>query len=89
MLIYSDSVESVTDRQVAVVRALLLLGSRMQTETARIEILQLMLIEVLREAELLRPYDPVRAAHLDEAANDLFAVIAERASFDSDSEARH
>ena len=56
------------------------------------DVLRLMLLDILREAELLRPHDPVRTAHLDDAANDLRAVIAERAALRderSESRARH
>ena len=44
------------------------------------EILRQMLVDILREAELVRPHDPVRAGHLDDAAADLRIVIAERAT---------
>jgi hypothetical protein len=50
----------------------------MQAERSRDEILMAMLLDILHEAELLRPHDPVRAAHLDDAASDLRMVIAER-----------
>ena len=42
------------------------------------DVLVLMLFDILSEAEAVRWSDPVRAAYLDEAANDLRAVIAER-----------
>ena len=36
-----------------------------------------MLCDILSEAEAIRWCDPAKAQHLDEAANDLRAVIAE------------
>ena len=36
-----------------------------------------MLLDILREAEAIRPHDPVRAEQLDAAAADLRMVIAE------------
>ena len=43
------------------------------------EVLRLMLVDILQNAELLRPHDPIQAAQLDDAANDLRMVIAEGA----------
>jgi hypothetical protein len=43
------------------------------------DVLLLMLADILHEADAIRPHDPVRAGHLDEAANDLMTVIAEDA----------
>jgi hypothetical protein len=40
-------------------------------------VLQRMLVDILSEAEMVRWCDPVKAAYLDEAANDLRAVLAE------------
>ena len=43
----------------------------------RHEVLLLMLSDILHEADTLRPQDPIKAAHLDDAANDLRTVLAE------------
>jgi hypothetical protein len=50
----------------------------MHDERSPKEVLGLMLSEILHEAELIRPHDPVKARHLDDAANDLRTVLAER-----------
>ena len=50
----------------------------MGAEESPDDVLVLMLFDILSEAEAVRWYDPVRAEYLDEAANDLRAVIAER-----------
>jgi len=50
----------------------------MGADTSAGEILVRMLIDLLAEADAVRWHDPVRAAHLDEAADDLRAVIAEK-----------
>jgi hypothetical protein len=42
------------------------------------DVLARMLIDLLSEADTVRWHDPARAAYLDEAANDLRAVIAEK-----------
>jgi hypothetical protein len=47
------------------------------------EVLVRMLFDILSEAETVRWHDPIKAAHLDDAANDLRAVLAE-----SDAEGR-
>jgi len=41
------------------------------------DILAEMLLDILREADAIRPLDPVQAEQLDAAAADLWAVIAE------------
>ena len=49
----------------------------MDHQRSRDDTLRAMLLDILYEAELLRPYDPVKAAQLDDAANDLRLVMAE------------
>ena len=49
----------------------------MDPERSSDDVLVRMLFEILSEAEAVRWCDPVRAAQLDDAANDLRAVIAE------------
>jgi hypothetical protein len=55
----------------------LLLRSGSMHDRSPEEVLRLMLLDMLHEAEMLRPHDAVRAAQLDDAANDLRIVIAE------------
>ena len=50
---------------------------RMDAERSTEDILVRMLFDILSEADAIRWYDPARAAYLDEAANDLRAVLAE------------
>jgi hypothetical protein len=40
-------------------------------------VLLLMLVDLLEEADAIRPCDPLKAAQLDDAADDLRSVIAE------------
>jgi hypothetical protein len=49
----------------------------MGAEQSSKDVLVRMLSDILFEAEAVRLSDPVRAAKLDEAANDLRMVIAE------------
>jgi hypothetical protein len=41
------------------------------------DILLLMLSDILHEADRVRAHDPIKAARLDDAANELCAVLAE------------
>ena len=56
---------------------MLLARTVMDPERSSDDVLVRMLFEILSEAETVRWCDPVRAAQLDDAANDLRAVIAE------------
>jgi hypothetical protein len=66
------------DRPKVVIGARLATGTaNMHPKQSRDDLLKAMLQDILSEAELVRPHDPVRAAKLEEAANDLRSVIAE------------